>query len=159
MATRKLTITNTAAGMRGVFTVAGLRNFAKGETDTVELSDAEADGLASYFTVAGAAAVAADQADDETDDLDTTVAKLNEIAAAEGVDLSAIAGSGPNGRVVKADVQDAIRTARAAAASPGGDDLDEMDDETLRTTVQAITGEEPAADATREQLLAAARGQ
>jgi len=146
--------------MRGVFTTTGLRNLAPGETATVDLSDDEANGLASYFTLGGATA-AADQADDEeADDLDTTVAKLQAIAADEGIAISTIDGTGPNGRVVKADLQNAIRARRAeVAAAGGGDDLDTMDDETLRTTVQAITGAEPAADATREQLLAAARGQ
>lgn len=37
------------------------------------------------------------------------------------------------------------------------DELDDMDDETLRATVQAITGQEPPADADRATLLGLAR--
>ncbi len=40
------------------------------------------------------------------------------IAAEKGVDLSGVAGSGPNGRIVKADVEDAKPGAAPAAAAP-----------------------------------------
>jgi 2-oxoglutarate dehydrogenase E1 component len=40
------------------------------------------------------------------------------VAAAEGVDLSAVSGSGPGGRIVKADVLDAGNGAGAAVAEP-----------------------------------------
>lgn len=149
------TVTNTAKGPRGLNTVNGYRELAPGETASVELTEAEAKSAkgVGYFAFGKAAAEKA--AESANDDLDVTVAKLREIAVAEKVDL--------NGATAKADIQDAIRTARAdKAASTSGqanDDLDNMSDDDLRTTVQAVTGSEPAADASREQLLKLARGQ
>ena len=43
------------------------------------------------------------------------------IAAAEGVDLTKVKGSGPHGRIVKADVEDAVAGGGAKAAAPAAD--------------------------------------
>lgn len=148
-------VTNTAKGIRGLHTVDGYQEFQPGQTLTVEMSEAEYNSAkrTGYFAFGKAAAEKAAAGSD--DDLDVTVAKLREIAVAEDIDL--------DGATAKADIQEAIRKGRAAKASAGGeqpnDDLDNMNDADLRTTVQAITGTEPAADATREQLLKLARGQ
>ena len=46
-------IRNTANGPRGVFTLSGLVSFEAGEAKDVELSKAEADGLAPHFKAEG----------------------------------------------------------------------------------------------------------
>lgn len=158
MTATKYSVTNTAPGLRGLHTPAGFVELEPGETREVELTAAEFKSAEStgHFDFGGAKAPVADA--EPADDLDTTVAKLKEIATAEGVDLPHNAS--------KADIQATIRKARddkaAAAAgsgSGGGADLDAMDDETLRATVQAITGQAPVADADRETLLKLARGE
>ncbi len=53
-----ITLKNTAPSPRGIFTLTGHEVFAPGETKPVEISDAERDGLASYFEVVGASAPA-----------------------------------------------------------------------------------------------------
>jgi len=45
------------------------------------------------------------------------------LAADEGVDLSAIRGSGPGGRIVKRDVEEAAKAAPAASAAPAAPDF------------------------------------
>lgn len=149
-------VTNTAKGIRGLHTVEGYQEFQPGQTLTVELSEAEYTSAkrTGYFAFGKAAAERAAEGAD--DDLDVTVPNLKKLAVAEGIDLG--------DANTKAEIQGAIRKARAekaAAGDAGGqpDDLDNMSDADLRTTVQAITGTEPAADATREQLLKLARGE
>lgn len=156
-------VKNIATGIRGLHAKSGFVDLNPGEErddldiDAGELASAQATG---YFEFDGAASSSDDQAADEGDDLDTTLDGLEKIAKDEGIDLSAVQGTGKNGNVLKSDVQGAIRTARAAKAAggTGGDELDAMDDDTLRTTVQAITGTEAPADADRAALLALARG-
>lgn len=144
-------VKNTAPGIRGLNAVTGYTELAPGETrEGVELTAAEFKSARStgYFDFGDAP-----EPEETTDDLDTTVAKLRDIAKAENVDLGTV--------TAKADIQAAIRAARDAKANPApaADDLDAMSDEDLRATVQAITGEAPAADADRATLLALARGQ
>lgn len=156
-------IKNIASGIRGFHDAKhGLVNLEPGqEVDDAELTAAERESAEStgYFEIDGeATAGPASDPDDPTAALDkNSVGELTDMATAEGVDVDAIEGTGANGRVLKADLVAAIVAKRAAPAKPA-DELDGMDDATLRATVQAITGTEPAADATREQMLAAARG-
>jgi hypothetical protein len=163
MEIRKHTVRNTAPGPRGLNTVDGYRELAPGETLTgVELSEAEFKSAdkTGYFHFDSAAKrdAKADEAPGSGEGLPNNMPKLKGIAKAEGVDISGLNSV--------ADIQKAIldaRTAKAAAAAtppaPPTDDLDNMSDADLRSTVQAITGDEPAADADRETLLKLARGQ
>lgn len=112
-----------------------------------------------------------DQGGSDADGLPETKAELEKLATAEGIDPTAIQGTGANGNVVKADIAAAIQAARAAKAAGGtnptdaannaqpGDTLDKMSDADLRDTVKALTGEEPAADLDRAALLKLARGE
>lgn len=163
MASAKHTVRNTAPGPRGINTTDGYRELAPNETATVELDDAEFKSASKtgyfHFDAQAKADAKADQAAASGEGLPSNMPKLKSIAKAEGVDLT--------GKTSVADIQKAILDARAAKVdaanatppAPPSDDLDNMDDATLRTTVQAITGEEPAADADRETLLKLARGQ
>ena len=152
-------VTNTAKGMRGLHTLSGLVMLDPNETrDDLQISAAELASAKStgYFEFDGKAATTDDgDADSNLDD--NSVAELEKIATDEGVDVSAITGTGANGRVLKADIVAAIEAKRAGGAR-AGDELDGMSDDDLRATVQAVTGAEPAGDATREQLLGLARG-
>lgn len=150
-------ITNTDKGPRGVNTAGGLVMLDAGETRSLDVPAAELDDLPGYLS-------AGDRAEEPTepqgDGLDAMSAKeLDKVVADEGVTLPE-KGTGANGRVVKADVVAAIRAKRAAPAGtePQGDTLDEMSDDDLRATVQALTGTEAPADADRAALLALARG-
>lgn len=167
MGNYKGAVRNTQRGIRGLNTVNGYRDLAPGEmVESVELTEAEHRNAETtgYFEFGDSGGGGRGDPDkpkaDDADDLDTTMDGLEAIAKAEAIDLSGIAGTGTNGRVLKSDVQAAIRAAREAKANPAkADDLDNMDDATLRVTVQAITGKEPPADADRAALLKLARGQ
>jgi len=149
-------IKNTQRGIRGVNTVDGPLDIEPGATvDDVELSDGEyrvakRTGWFEFGDESGGGGSGDPDGGKSADDLDTTIAKLREIAAAEGVDLS--------GLTAKADIQAAIRAAREAKAS-GADELDGLDDDTLRTTVAALTGKsvDELAETDRAGLLALAR--
>jgi hypothetical protein len=155
-----VSIKNTARGMRGVNTVGGLVYLNPNETrDDLDVADAELAAMRNdtpYFEINGKAP-AAPAAADSLDDM--SVADLTKLAADEGVTLPE-KGTGANDRVVKADIVKAITDARVAAGAGTGepDELDAMDDDTLRATVQALTGEAAPADADRTALLALARG-
>jgi hypothetical protein len=161
--TSKHTVRNTAPGPRGLNTVDGYRELAPNETATVELEEGEfksADKAGYFhFDSKAKADAKADAAAESGEGLPNNMPKLKGIAKAEGVDLT--------GKTTVADIQKAILDARAAKVAAAGstppappsDDLDNMSDADLRATVQAITGEEPAADADRESLLKLARGQ
>lgn len=154
----KVTITNTAGALRGVNADSGLVYIEPGATETLEISggNLKSARAKSYFSFDGEADESAD-AESTGDGLDDkSVGDLDKIIAAEGVTLPET-GSGNNGNVVKADKVAAIRAHREGSATPT-DELDGMDDETLRATVQAITGDEPPADADRATLLGLARG-
>jgi pyruvate/2-oxoglutarate dehydrogenase complex dihydrolipoamide acyltransferase (E2) component len=111
----------------------------------------------SYFDFGDA--VAPEPVDDEeADDLDLSVPELQALAAKEGVKLPET-GTGANGRVVKADIQAAIRAARAGdAPKPADGSLDAMSDTELADTVAVLTGTRPADGTDRETLLQLARG-
>ena len=150
-----VTIKNTAPGLRGVNTAEGLVYIEPGATETVDISGEllEAAKARSYFEFDGEP----EAAEPEGDGLDNkSVGDLDKIIADEGVTVPET-GSGKDGGVVKADKVAAIRAAREGAPAEGADGLDGMDDATLRTTVQALTGEEPPADADRATLLQLAR--
>lgn len=144
-------ITNTARAMRGINATEGLVMLAPGETRPLDVPEAELVDVPEYFTV-GKAAVAADAAEPaKGDDLSgKTVAELRAIAAERGVTLPET-GSGGDGRVLKSDII-------AALEAKPADALDDMTDAELRTAVQALTGDEAPADASRADLLAIARG-
>lgn len=172
-------VKNTARGMRGLHTTTGLVMLDVGEVrEDLELSAAERKSAEStgYFEF-GAKAEAEPESGPRTDPDDTTaeldkrsIAELKDIAKAEGVTLPE-QGTGDGGRVLKADIVGAIAAARASSTGAGGvpadlgggasatDELDNMSDDDLRATVQALTGEEAPADADRETLLGLARGQ
>lgn len=153
-----VTIKNTARALRGVNTDNGLVYIEPGETAEVEVSggNLKAARAKSYFEFDGKVDES-DDAESQGDGLDDkSVGDLDKIIAAEGVKLPET-GSGKDGGIVKADKVAAIRAHREGPAAPT-DELDGMDDETLRATVQAITGDEPPADADRATLLGLARG-
>lgn len=150
----KVSITNAARADRGVHSVDGLVMLAPGETRELDVPQGELDDLPDYLTVDGAP----EPTEPEGDGLDgMAIAELDKIIADEGAKVPEM-GTGNGGRVVKADKVAAIRAHREAAAK-AADGLDDMDDATLRDTVQAITGAEPPADADRAALLALARGE
>lgn len=154
-------VKNTAPGLRGLHTVSGFLEIEPGATVDVEMTDGEyASALATgHFEFDGEPPAAEPVVEDPNAALDKlSVGELETTATAEGVDVAAIAGTGANGRVLKADIVAAIIAKRAAPTTAAVDELDAMDDATLRTTVQAITGTEPAADLDRAALLALARG-
>jgi hypothetical protein len=149
-------VKNISTGIRGFHSVDGLVEIAPGQTaEDIEINAAEYASMkrTGWFDVDGKP----DEADEgdkaPADDLDKTIKELREIAKVEEVDLA--------GMTSKADIQGAIRLARTAKGSGGRDAVDEMDDDTLRTTVSAITGKsaEDVADLDRPALLALARGQ
>lgn len=144
--------TNTDNGPRGLNSTDGLVMVGPGETAELELSLSEFDDLPAHFAIEGAVGLAA--SDDGLDDM--TVAALDAVISAEKVAVPET-GTGNEGRVVKVDKVAAIRAHRAAPPAPAADGLDDMDYETLRSTVQAVTGKEPPADADRAALLALAR--
>ena len=157
MANRKITVTNAAPGIRGFNAVQGLIELAPGQTvEGVEVPEGEVPVMerTGWFTLNSGGGGHGDpdkpQQRAAGDDLDTTVAELRAIAEREGVDLS--------GLTAKADIQAAIRAHRAGDS---GDELDGMDEDTLRTTVSAITGKSEAdvADLDRAALLRLARGE
>lgn len=154
------TITNTAKGPRGVYAVDGLAMLEPGETRSLDLPEAEIEGLADHFTIADYSAADASNVtdpDDPTAALDAmTVPRLKALAAERGVSLPET-GTGDGGRVLKADIVAAIVAAASVAPAASGDALDAMNDDELRATVQALTGDEPPADADRTALLALAR--
>lgn len=150
--TSKYDVRNTAKGIRGLHGVDGYAELAPGEVrEGFEMTAAEHKSATRTGYFAFGKAATADDEGTSGDDLDTTVDKLRDIATAEGVELGTA--------TKKADIQEAIRAARLAKSQPPADDLDNMNDSDLRATVQAITGEQPAADADRETLLKLARGQ
>lgn len=154
----KVTIKNTARGLRGVNTDNGLVYIEPGATETLDVSGKELESARSrsYFEFDGKAAEADTDDSEQGDGLDDLrTAELEKLIADEGVTLPEN-GSGSGGRIVNDDRVAAIRAAREAKANP--DELDGMDDETLRNTVTAITGTEPPADADRDALLGLARG-
>jgi pyruvate dehydrogenase E2 component (dihydrolipoamide acetyltransferase) len=69
------------------------------------------------------------------------------IAGDKGLDLAAIHGSGPGGRIVKADVEKAVEAPRAAPAAPAG----------LRESVETAKGETTYEDLTKLQQTVARR--
>lgn len=154
-------VKNISTGIRGFHSTEGLVEIAPGQVaEGVEISGAELKSAkrTGWFEIDGDADEGGEGGEQQqADDLDTTVPKLREIAKGEGVDLS--------GMTSKADIQGAIRVARASkpagGTGSGGDELDAMDDATLRSTVQAITGKSEAdvADLDRAALLALARGE
>lgn len=169
-------VKNTARGMRGLHTTTGLVMLDVGEVrEDLELSTAERKSAEStgYFEFGAKAEAEPADAETDADGLPEKVADLEKLATAEGIDLSTIQGTGANARVLKADIAKAITDKRAAAAGGTGggvpadlgggasatDELDNMSDDDLRATVQALTGEEAPADADRETLLGLARGQ
>ncbi|MQY41642.1 pyruvate dehydrogenase complex dihydrolipoamide acetyltransferase [Epibacterium sp. SM1969] len=76
----------------------------------------EAPAAAEKAAPAPAAAPAAPAAADGTRIFASPLARR--IAADKGLDLSTIAGSGPRGRIIKADVENATAAPKAAAAAP-----------------------------------------
>lgn len=157
----KQTVRNTSGGYRGLNTVGGgYVELSPGQTvEGVDLSDAELASAkdAGYFEFGGKATAPAD--DDGGKSLDKmNKAELEAVAAAEGVDLSAATNQA--GRV---EAIEAARKAAAGGITPGAaapaDDLDNMSDADLRTTVAAVTGkpETDYTDTSREDLLALAR--
>jgi hypothetical protein len=155
-------VTNTGKGLRGLNTVDGYVEIDPGSTlrgvqlAPAELKSAERTG---YFKIVGEGkAPATDEHEDDGEGLPSNVPKLRKIAKEEDVDVS--------GATSAADYQRLILAARADKAAKagsgnqgGGDELDRMDDATLRNTVQALTGTAPAEGADRATLLALARGQ
>ena len=159
---KRYTLTNTTAGPRGVHQDDGSYvELEPKQTRTVDLTDAEyASAKSTGYFVFGAAAAKEVAASTPTatggDELPSNVMKLKKIARDEGID----AGEAHT----VAELQAAITAGRAAKAGGGTgnitppDDLDTLPDDVLRTTVQAITGKEPPADADRDALLKLARG-
>jgi len=141
-----LEITNTARAQRGVHTVDGLVMLEAGETRELELSDGEADGLASYFAAFGALPALA--LDAPTGLAALTVAQLRAHAAEKGVTL-------PETRLTKAELIAAIE---AGPREPGAVELDALPDETLREMVKALIGVAPGADLDRDALITLVRG-
>ncbi len=156
-------LTNTDKGPRGIHTVDGLVMLEPGETRSLDIAEAELVDLPGYFAITTpslsdmcAAIVKATDPDDPTAELDAmTIPQLKALAAERGVPLPET-GSGDGGRVLKADIVAALAK---GPAEPQGDALDNMSDEELRATVQALTGAEAPADADRAALLAIARAQ
>jgi hypothetical protein len=166
-ATKKYTVRNTQAGIRGLNTVSGYRDLAPGETaENVELTTAEYESAkrTNYFAF-GADAEAAAGEGGEGDALPGTHAELDKLAG------SMPGFSFPDGTRTVADKQAAITAARAATADGTGggvptptaptDDLDNMSDDDLRNTASAISGKPVAelTDTSREDLLKLARGE
>lgn len=149
---KTISISNTAKGQRGVHTVDGLVMLEPGETRSLELTDAQVDNArdTDYLSFDAPATVAVPIADGLES---KTIAQLKALAAEKGIALPET-GTGDGGRVLKSDIIAAIENPKADE----GDALDAMNDDELRATVQALTGQEPAAEASREDLLALARG-
>lgn len=151
-------LTNTDPGPRGFYGPAGLVSLdPKQSSGPVDLSDDQLQNArdAGYFEieVTGDAAISRDP-DDPTAAFDLlSVAELTAKLAEQGIPAPET-GSGQGGRVLKADLVAAL----VAGKPDSGDGLDHLEMDALRDAVAAITGSEPDADATREQLLAAARG-
>lgn len=158
----KISIKNTARGLRGVHTVDGFLYVEPGKTADVEVDSANLAAVKakSYFELSGEQETDEPEPEGEQGDGldDKTVAELDQIIADESVAVPE-QGTGNDGRVVKADKVAAIRAKRAAPAIETSDELDAMSDDDLRATVAAITGTEPAADADRATLLTLARGE
>ena len=151
-------ITSTDKGPRGLHTVDGLVMLEPGETRSLDLPEAEILDLADHFAIADYTPAEGSNRDpdDPTAELDAmTIPQLKALAADRGVQLPET-GTGDGGRVLEADIVSALVK---GPAEPQGDALDNMSDEELRATVQALTGAEAPADADRAALLAIARGQ
>lgn len=167
----KTRLLNSAAAVRGFYDADSVyHQLEPGESVEAPMNEAVRKTLGDHWLFGDEADAAAQVADDvdnaDADGLPETKAELEALAAKEGIDLSTIEGTGANGGVVKADIAKAIADKRAAPA--GGvpprvdgpnDDLDNMSDDDLRGTVKVLTGEDAPEDATREQLLALARGE
>lgn len=163
-------VKNISTGIRGFYATTGLVELAKGATaEGVEISDAELRSAqrTGWFEIDGSTDAPSDEEAGPNADLAAADGKkLDEIAKAEGVDLSTVTGTGANGRVLLDDKRKAIADAREAKAAgstggEGGNELDAMDDATLLTTTAAITGT-PEADLQgkpRDELLRLARGE
>lgn len=154
----KVTVTNTAKGIRGLYDVDGLVNLAPGESRSLEMTEAEIKSakITGNFDFG---AKSAEPSEPQGDGLDSKkVSELDEIIADEKVVVPET-GSGANDNVIAADKIAAIRAHRAAPpAPPQGDGLDSMGDDELRATVKTLTGQDAPADADRPALLALARG-
>lgn len=149
-------ITNTDRGPRGVNTADGLVMLAPGETRALDVHEGELADMPAYLSrsapsLADMRAAIANPAEALTA---MTVPALRTLAEERGIKLPET-GTGGDGRVLKSDIVAAILA--GPKVEPAGDTLDAMDDETLRATVQALTGVEPAADLDRDALLALAR--
>jgi len=157
----KHTVRNTAPGPRGLHAAQGYIELAPGQTlSDVEMDDHEyesAKGTGNFhFDTAAKRDAKADQAATSGEGLPSNPMQLKQLAKSEGIDVG--------GATKAADLQAAILAGRKAKAESGtggeqSDDLDNMSDDDLRATVQAITGNAPAADADRDTLLKLARGQ
>lgn len=152
-----LTISNTARGQRGVHTVDGLVMLDPGESRPLELTEAQVENARDTAGLSFDAPAASATGESAQDDLESkSIAQLKALAAEKGIVLPET-GTGDGGRVLKRDIIAAIKNP-TTAPEPQGDALDQMNDDELRATVQALTGAEAPADATRADLLAQARG-
>lgn len=172
----KHTFLNTAAGPRGINAIDGYAELAPGERRSLDVSDAElkaaeragyfdiggkapAPGTATGATGAGGGPLDRDASGAAGGSLPGNVMKLKKIARDEGIDVG-------DAKTVPT-LQAAITAARTAKATAGGgtttgtgnDDLDTLDDETLRTTTAALLGKPVDGLPTdRGELLELARG-
>lgn len=156
------TVRNTQKAVRGFYDGdTKYHELAPGASvEGVPMTKAAYDNVKStgYFEFDGEAPTdEAEGGNADADGLPETKAELEALATAEGIDLSTIAGTGANGNVLKADIVAAIEAKRAGGQP--SDDLDEMSDADLLDTVKVLTGQDAPAGATREQLLALARGE
>ncbi|MDC7788883.1 dihydrolipoamide acetyltransferase family protein [Rhodoplanes sp. TEM] len=95
---------------------------ADGEAEAAAGGDAAAPAPADAPPVASAAAAAPAPADAAADGRTRASPLAKRIAAQQGIDLSAVSGTGPNGMIVKADVEDAATRRAASPAGPAPSD-------------------------------------
>ena len=159
----KETLTNTDKGPRGVNTADGAYvEIAPGQSLAVDITGSEKKALetAGYFGFGKSAAAAAVKAQEQGGDapLPRNVTQLKKIARDEGIEI----GDAKTADALQAAIV-AGRKAKTTTPTPPPAptvDLDAMDDNTLKTTVSAITGK-PVADLPddRAELLKLARGE
>ncbi len=149
---------------------------AAGDTDEAESAEATTEAVADDTASEATAADASDQSDASTADGRVFASpSVRRLAREKGVDIAAVDGSGPGGRVTEGDVEAATASADETADSDDGptsvvseasddgdgpttavsqvDDADTDDGNAVKSAVRSVSGDGQAA-ANRDQTLA-----
>ncbi|MBL1419867.1 MAG: pyruvate dehydrogenase complex dihydrolipoamide acetyltransferase [Alphaproteobacteria bacterium] len=114
--------------------------------------DVEAPKAAPVAAAAPVSAPAAPKAASKSAHFSSPLARR--VAGLEGIDISRLAGTGPNGRIIKRDVLDAVKNGVAAPKAAAGFTSTSVDAVAVKALYAADSYEEVAADGMRKVIAA-----